>query len=152
MSADRQIAELAALVRDQMGEIDRLRCVEVKAERTQAENARLKDENQRLVNWIMGDEPDALTTLQRVYSDPRTPQPTVVKSAIGALAYERAKPAATVNNVIDFKRVHATLETNWQKIQAERWAKVIEPPKPPLDFDAEPAKTFLGGDEGPDAA
>jgi hypothetical protein len=154
MIADSQISELAALVRDQMGEIDRLRCVEVQAERTRAENARLKAENQRLVDWIMGDEPDALTYLQRVYSDPNASEARRDKTAIGALAYERAKPAATVNNVIDFKRVHATLETNWQKIQAERWAKVIEPPKAPLDFDAEPEPTLLGGanDEAPDPA
>jgi hypothetical protein len=128
--------------------------VEVQAERTRAENVRLKDENRRLLDWIMGDEPDALTALQKVYSDPKTPLPTAVKSMIGALAYERAKPAATVNtNIIDFKRVHATLETNWQKIQAERWAKVIEPPKPkaPIDWDAEPAGTVLGNDPEPAA-
>ena len=50
----------------------------------------------------MGDEPDALTQLQRVYSDPKTNENNRIKAAASALPFERSKPAS-VNVVIDFK-------------------------------------------------
>jgi hypothetical protein len=119
-------------------------------ERVIAERDELR---QHLENLAPG-SPDAHACLRRIYNDPAVKDTERRAAAASAIGYEKPKPAATVNNVIDFKRVHATLETNWQKIQAERWAKVIEPPKPPLDLDAEPAKTMLGGanDEAPDPA
>jgi len=57
MSPADHIARLEYVVREQMTVIDQLRA-----------------ENRRLLGWIMGDEPDALTTLQRIYSDPNTPR------------------------------------------------------------------------------
>src|SRR6516162_7366235 len=56
------IVQLEHVVRTQMTAIDELR----------GQLGQLRTENQRLLNWIMGDEPDALTALQRVYSDPKT--------------------------------------------------------------------------------
>jgi len=86
-------AELDAALHETLDENDALR----------AEIAALQAENRRLQDWIMGDEPDALTTLQRVYSDPQTDVPNVIKSASAALGYERSKPAAVVIQY-DFKQ------------------------------------------------
>ena len=85
----------------------------VEIERLRAALSQLNAENQRLLSWIMGEEPDALATLQKVYSDPRTSVPDVIKSASAALGYERSKPAQ-VSVVIDFKervRTAATART-----------------------------------------
>src|SRR6516165_10614278 len=77
--------EFRQLARLQYREIEKLR----------AQLAALQAENRRLQDWIMGDEPDALTALQRVYSDPQTDQAGVIKAAASALPFERAKPVAT---------------------------------------------------------
>jgi hypothetical protein len=61
-------------------EVARLQHAEI--ERLHGELDQMRIENQRLVSWIMGDEPDALATLQRIYSDPKTPQANVIKTAI----------------------------------------------------------------------
>jgi hypothetical protein len=85
------------------------------------ENDALRAENQRLISWIMGDEPDALTALQRVYSDPKTDVPNVIKSAIGALPFERAKPAS-VSVVIDFKEKVRNIRLRTLEQDRARWA------------------------------
>jgi hypothetical protein len=78
-------AELEDVIRQQMGEIDRQRAL-----------VREKDaEIDALVAWIAG-ESDALSTLQSVYADPRVNIPNKVKAAIGAIAYERSKPASVI--------------------------------------------------------
>jgi hypothetical protein len=75
----------------QMAEIDRQRAV----------LGQLRAENQRLVDWIMGEGPDALTTLQKIYSDPKTPLPHQISASKAAIDHERAKPVRTVvNNVV----------------------------------------------------
>jgi hypothetical protein len=121
--------DLKEIVKLQMVEIDKLRV-----------------ENQRLLNWIMGDEPDALTYLQRVYSDPSASEARRDKTAIGALPFERAKPTS-VSVVIDFKakvrnaRLRA-LERDKARWAAEDVAKLTIEHQPP---------TILGED-GPDPA
>jgi hypothetical protein len=96
--------DLAQVVRLQMAEIDRLRA-----------------ENQRLVGWIMGEEPDALTALQRVYSDPQTTVPNVIKSAAAAIGWERQKPAS-VSVVIDFKERVRNARLRQLELDRVRWA------------------------------
>jgi hypothetical protein len=109
-------------------------------EALKADIAALQAENQRLQDWIMGDEPDALTALQRVYSDPQTDQAGVIKSASAALPFERPKPASQVNatfKLFDF------MEAMRLK---EQQAKTIEH-QPKLDLEAPTPPTILGGDD-----
>ena len=93
-----------------------------------------------LIAWIAGDE-DALGVLRSVYVDPRTSVPNKVKAAIGAIAFERSKPAS-VSVVVDFKsRVHdARMQT--VELRKQEWTR--------QDLDA-PA-TILGGGEAPEPA
>jgi hypothetical protein len=122
-----QIAELASLVRDQMAEIDRLRCVAVQVERTRAENIQLKAWLDGLVNWVAGDG-DALARLQAIYSDPRSKVADVIKSSGLALPFERSKPASVV--VIEDWRVKTrTIRLRQMELDKARWAaeaKTIE--------------------------
>ena len=74
------IAELDSALHTMLDENDALR----------AELAQLRTENQRLIDWIMG-EADALTTLQRTYLDPKTLTSDRIKAAGAAIAYERPK-------------------------------------------------------------
>jgi hypothetical protein len=132
MDPEDRIPRLEALIRLQMEEIDRLRA-----------------ENRRLVDWIMGDEPDALTALQRVYSDPQTDQAGVIKAAASALPFERAKPVATtvVYNFNERLRSIRLAELAKDKARwaAEDAAKTIE--HQPLDLDTPTSPTILGGDD-----
>jgi hypothetical protein len=80
------IAELDRALHTMLDENDDLR----------AEIVELRDENKRLVDWIMGDA-DALTTLQRTYLDPATSTPDRIKAAGGAIAYERPKLSISVS-------------------------------------------------------
>jgi hypothetical protein len=129
-------AELDAALHETLDENDALR----------AEIAALQAENRRLQDWIMGDEPDALTTLQRVYSDPQTDVPNVIKSASAALGYERSKPAAVVIQY-DFKQRVYEARMKQMALDKARWAaedaaKVIE--HQPLDLDAPTGPTDPG--------
>jgi hypothetical protein len=130
-------AELDAALHETLDENDALR----------AELAALQVENCRLLKWIMGEEPDALTTLQAIYSDPNTPQANVIKTAIGALPYERSKPAQVVVQV-DFKqRVHdARMRAN-AKLRAEFAAEDAA-----KQLEHQPAGTILGTPEGDEPA
>jgi hypothetical protein len=144
------IAQLEHVVREQMSEIDRQR----------GQLDQLRTENRRLLDWIVGDGPDALTALQRVYSDPNTPVPDVIKSAIGALPFERSKPPAmNVTGIVDFKEYVRSIRLRQAEKDKARWAleakaKTIEHESKPIDRDAEPEPTVLGGanDEAPDPA
>jgi hypothetical protein len=113
-------AELDAALHETLDENDALK----------AELAALQVENCRLLKWIMGEEPDALTALQAVYSNPSTPEANVIKAASAALGYERAKPASVVIQM-DFKqRVHDARMRQLAKDKAgwaaEDAAKLIE--------------------------
>jgi hypothetical protein len=148
----------------QYAQVARLQHAEL--ERLHAELDQLRAENQRLLAWIMGDGPDALTALQRVYSDPKTTEPNVVRAASAALPFERSKPPTMNVNagILDFKEYVRSIRLRQAAKDKAKWAleaeaKVIEhepktpwpPPKqPPLDLEAEPAPTILG--EGPEPA
>src|SRR5215831_2544821 len=95
MSPADHIAQLEYALREQMGEIDRLRAI-----------IDQKDvELDAVISWIAGDE-DALGVLRSVYVDPRTSVPNKVKAASSALPFERSKPASAVI-IADFRgRVH----------------------------------------------
>jgi hypothetical protein len=112
-----------------------------------ADLAALQAENRRLQDWIMGEEPDALTALQKVYSNPNTPVPNVIKSAIGALPFERSKPASVVA-LVDWREKTRTIRLRQMELDRARWAaedaaKVIE---------HQPATTIPGEGEGDPAA
>jgi hypothetical protein len=96
-----------------------------------------------LISWIAGDA-DALGALQSVYADPRASVANKVKAAIGAIAFERSKPAS-VSVVVDFKsRVHdARMQT--VELRKQEWTRQ------PLDLDAPTPATILGGDLGGEA-
>jgi hypothetical protein len=80
-----KIAEYEFVIHQQMDEIDRQRAL-----------VREKDaEIDALVAWIAGEQ-DALSTLQSVYADPRVNIPNKVKAAIGAIGFERSKPASVI--------------------------------------------------------
>jgi hypothetical protein len=129
-------------------EVARLQYDEI--EKLRAALDQLRTENQRLLRWIMGEEPDALAELQRVYSDPKTSENNKVRAAIGAIAFERSKPAS-VSVVVDFKsRVHDARMTTVE-LRKQEWSRPAEP----LDLDAPTPATILGGDRegealGPD--
>jgi hypothetical protein len=92
-----------------------------------------------LIAWIATDA-DALGALQSVYADPRSSPAIKTKAAIGAIAFERSKPAS-VSVVVDFKsRVHdARMQT--VELRKQEWTH-----QPPLDLDAPTPATILGGD------
>jgi hypothetical protein len=137
-------AELDAALHETLDENDALKA-ELKA---------LAAENRRLQDWIMGDGPDALTALQRVYSDPQTDEAGVIKAASAAIGYERWKPASVVIQVDWKERTRNArlkqLEKDRARWAAEDAAKVIE--HQPLDLDAPTPPTILGHDGGPDSA
>ena len=67
-----------------------------------AEIAKLRAENEQLLNWITGDS-DALTCLQAIYQNPASSEHTKIKAATGALPFERPKLTATGLVVVDFR-------------------------------------------------
>ena len=80
-----QIARLEYVVREQMGEIDRLR--------TEISN---------LVDWVMGDK-DALACLQAIYNSATTSEANRVRAAAAAIGFERPRLTATGLVVVDFR-------------------------------------------------
>jgi hypothetical protein len=134
MSPADYIAQLESVVREQMAEIDQLR----------ATVGQKDQELDGLIAWIAGDA-DALAALQALYVDPRSSPAIKAKAAIGALPFERSKPAS-VSVVVDFKsRVHdARMQT--VELRKQEWTR-----QPPLDLDAPTPPTILGGDLGGEA-
>jgi hypothetical protein len=112
-----------------MAEINRLRTIV----------AQQRSEIDTLVAWAANDF-DALMYLQAVYRNPNSPEGSKIKAALGALGFERAKPASTVNNVVNFSLFKHLEE-----------AKTIEH-QPRLDLQAPTPPTILGHDGGPDSA
>jgi len=60
-----------------------------------AEIAKLRAENEMLLNWITGNS-DALTCLQAIYQNPASSEHTKIKAATGALPFERPKLSVAV--------------------------------------------------------
>ena len=140
MSPADYIAQLESVVREQMTALDELR----------AAIGRKDAELDGLIAWIATDA-DALGALQSVYADPRSSPAIKTKAAIGAIAFERSKPAS-VSVVVDFKsRVHDARMTTVE-LRKQEWTR-----QEPLDLDAPTPPTILGGDRegealGPDSA
>ena len=61
-----------------------------------AEIAKLRTENKRLLDWILGNT-DALTCLQAVYQNPESSEYSKIKAATGALPFERPKLSVAVS-------------------------------------------------------
>ena len=137
MSPADHIVQLEHVVRTQMTAIDELR----------TQLGQLRTENRRLLDWIMGEGPDALLALQRVYSDPKTNENNVIKAAASALPFERGKPASVVVQV-DFRERVRNARLRQLELDRAEWAKQ----EARLDLDAEPAPTILGGPEADPAA
>jgi hypothetical protein len=99
-----------------MAEIDRQRAV----------IARRDAEIDGLVAWIAGDA-DAHSALMAIYADPRQNTANKTRAAGLALPFEKAKPAATINNV-NYSLFHdldsGAAERRWRLREAA--AKVIE--------------------------
>jgi hypothetical protein len=97
MSPADHIAQLEYALREQMGEIDRLRGI-----------IDQKDtELNAVIAWIAGDD-DALGVLRSVYVDPRTSVPNKVKAASSALPFERSKPASLCGRRFSWTRSRCT--------------------------------------------
>jgi hypothetical protein len=126
---DEEGAKYQQVARLQYEEIERLRAA-----------IREKDtELDVLIAWIAGDA-DALGALQSVYADPRSSPAIKTKAAIGAIAFERSKPAS-VSVVVDFKsRVHDARMTTVE-LRKQEWTR-----QPVLGSDHE------GEALGPDSA
>jgi hypothetical protein len=116
----------------QYREIARLQYEEI--EKLRALVSQRDAELDAVISWIAGDA-DALGALQSVYADPRSSPANKIKAAVGAIGFERSKPAS-VSVVVDFKsRVRDARLTTIELRKAE-WTR--------QDLDA-PA-TILGGD------
>jgi hypothetical protein len=129
-------------------EIARLQSEEI--EKLRAMVSQRDTELNSLISWIAGDA-GALEVLQSVYVDPRTSVPNKVKAAIGAIAFERSKPASVVVQ-IDFKSRVRDARMSTVELRKAEWTR-----QPPLDLDAPTPPTILGGDHegealGPDPA
>ena len=61
-----------------------------------AEIAKLRAENKRLLDWILGTT-DALTCLQGIYQNPESSEYSKIKAATGALPFERPKLSVAVS-------------------------------------------------------
>ena len=105
-----------------------------------AERDSQRREIDALVGWIQEDR-DALMCLQQIYNSPTATETAKVRAAIGALAYERAKPPGTTN--VSFKLFDYLENDRLKKMAAADAAKVIE--------HVEPAVTVLGSDPEPAA-
>jgi hypothetical protein len=135
MSPADYIAQLEGVVREQMAEIDQLRVA----------IGQKDQELDVLISWIAGDA-GALEVLQSVYADPRSSPANKVKAAIGAIAFERSKPAS-VSVVVDFKSRVRDTRLQTVELRKQEWARQAEP----LDLAAPTPPTILGGDREGDA-
>jgi hypothetical protein len=61
-----------------------------------AEISKLRAENKRLLEWILGNA-DALTCLQAIYQNPDSSEYSKIKAATGALPFERPKLSVAVS-------------------------------------------------------
>jgi len=85
-----------------------------------AEIAKLRTENKRLLDWILGNT-DALTCLQAVYQYPESSEYSKIKAATGALPFERPKLSVAVS-------VRGS-DVLGECLDAAKAMKTINPPK-----------------------
>ena len=92
-----------------------------------AEREALRDEVERLVDWISdGSDLDALTALQLIYSDRRASEAARIKAASAAISFERPKLSVTATTSAS---LFDLLEVRRRK--AANGPKVIEHDPPP---------------------
>ena len=103
--------------------LDRFECV-IQLQMTEID--KLRAENKRLVDWIMGDS-DALTTLQAVYQNPQASEGNRIKAAAASLPFERPKLSVQVS-----VRGPAVLG---ERLDQTNGMKVINPPRV-IDYQA----------------
>jgi hypothetical protein len=103
---------------EQYREVARLQYEEI--ERLRALINQRDTELDVLVGWIAGDQ-DALSALQAVYADPRTSVPNKIKASIGALPFERSKPAS-ITVVADFRGRVENARTRTIELRRQEWA------------------------------
>jgi hypothetical protein len=126
------LQDLANIVQRQMAEIDRQRKIIAKQQM----------EIEHLVAWASSDL-DALMILQAIYRNPNTPEGNRIKTALGALPFERPKPASTINNVVNF-----SLFKHLEEAKTIEHRRAVE--HQPEPNDAPTPATILG--DGPDVA
>jgi hypothetical protein len=97
--------------------LDRFECV---IRLQMAEIDKLRTENQRLLDWIMGDL-DSLTVLQSIYTNPTSTEGNKIKAAASALPFERPKISVQVS-----VRGPAVLG---ERLDQANGMKVVNPPK-----------------------
>jgi hypothetical protein len=73
--------------------LDRFECV-IRLQMTEID--KLRAENKRLLDWIMGDA-DALTCLQAVYQNSASSEGNRIKAAAASLPFERPKLSVSVS-------------------------------------------------------
>jgi hypothetical protein len=115
-----------------------------------AERDSQRQEIAALVNWIQEDR-DALMALQSIYNSPTADEASRIKAASAAIGYERGKPAQVVIEV-DFRERVRNARLRQLELDKAEWARQDAEKKLPLDLNAEPAPTVLGGDYGPEAS
>ena len=85
-----------------------------------AEITKLRTENKRLLDWILGTN-DALTCLQGIYQNPEASEYSKIKAATGALPFERPKLSVAVS-------VRGS-DVLGECLDAAKAMKTINPPK-----------------------
>jgi hypothetical protein len=84
------------------------------------EIAKLRSENKRLLDWILGNT-DALTCLQGIYQNPDSSEYSKIKAASGALPFERPKLSVAVSM--------RGSDVLGEMLDAAKAMKTINPPK-----------------------
>jgi hypothetical protein len=92
---------------------------------------RLRAENQRLIDWIMGSA-DAHTTLQSIYLDPSATQTNRIKAASAALPVEKPKLMSVVPPMEMDRREAWRIYQRWQ-LKNEIVLETRHPPPPGWD-------------------
>ena len=96
-----------------MAPADEIARLEYVIKRQMDKISELREENKRLLEWIMGDSGDALAILQSVYLNPGESSANRVKAASSAIGFERPRLAATA--IIDTGRADLILATLYRK-------------------------------------
>jgi hypothetical protein len=120
-------SEYQEVARLQYEEIERLRAM---VKQRDAEIA-------AMVDWIASDQ-DALSALRATYIDPRSTANNKVRAAIGALPFERSKPAS-VTVIADFRGRVENARERTIELRRQEWAR-----EQPAELTS--TSTILGGD------
>jgi hypothetical protein len=133
---DQEGAQYQQIARLQYAEIERLRALV----------AQRDTELEGLISWIAGGtERDAWSTLRGVYLDPRSTRSDVIKAAMAAMPFERAKPASSsVVGIVDYREKVRTIRLRENEKLRAQWAaedaaRTIEHQPTIVSGDGDPA-------------